>query len=58
MIKQEWIEKGFIDEKIPEGIDLKAEIRRMCEEKNAVILAHYYTDGAVQDVAIVLLLRS
>ena len=51
MIKQEWIEKGFIDEKIPEGIDLKAEIRRMCEEKNAVILAHYYTDGAVQDVA-------
>ncbi len=51
MIKQEWIEKGFIDERIPEGTDLKAEIRRMCEEKNAVVLAHYYTDGAVQDVA-------
>ena len=34
-----------------EGIDLNAEIRRMCKEKNAVILAHYYTDGAVQDIA-------
>ena len=51
MIKQEWIEKGFIDEVVPAGIDLKAEIRRLCEEKNAVVLAHYYTDGAVQDVA-------
>ena len=51
MIKQEWIEKGYINEAIPEGVDLKAEIRRLCEEKNAVVLAHYYTDGAVQDVA-------
>ena len=51
MIKQEWIEKGYINEAIPAGIDLKAEIRRLCEEKNAVVLAHYYTDGAVQDVA-------
>ena len=23
----------------------------MCEEKKAVILAHYYTDGCIQDVA-------
>ena len=30
---------------------LCSEIRRMCEEKNAVILAHYYTVGDVQDVA-------
>ena len=51
MIKQEWIDKGYINESIPENIDLKAEIRRLCEEKNAVVLAHYYTDGAVQDVA-------
>ena len=51
MIKQEWIEKGYICEAVPENIDLKAEIRRLCEEKNAVVLAHYYTDAAVQDVA-------
>jgi len=31
--------------------DLKAEIRRMCQEKGAIILAHYYTIGDVQDIA-------
>ncbi|WP_158249574.1 quinolinate synthase NadA, partial [Prevotella sp. MGM1] len=51
MIKKEWVEKGFIDEPAAVGTDLKAEIRRMCEEKNAVILAHYYTRGEIQDVA-------
>ena len=51
MIKEEWIEKGYIDEAVSAGVDLKAEIRRLCEEKNAVVLAHYYTDGTVQDVA-------
>ena len=40
-----------MDEPIPEGIDLKAEIRRMCKEKNAIILAHYYTEGVLQDIA-------
>lgn len=30
---------------------LKNEIRRLCKEKKAVILAHYYTVGEVQDVA-------
>ncbi|MBQ9651929.1 MAG: quinolinate synthase NadA [Prevotella sp.] len=30
---------------------LKDEIRRMCKEKDAVILAHYYTTGDIQEVA-------
>ena len=51
MLKKEWIKQGFIDEPVTEGTDLKAEIRRMCEEKKAVILAHYYTEGPVQEVA-------
>ena len=46
-----WKEKGFIDEPVEEDIDLKKEIRKMCEEKNAIILAHYYTVGEIQDVA-------
>ena len=50
-IKDSWKNKGYIDEPIPEGIDLAAAIRQMCKEKNAVILAHYYTEGALQDVA-------
>lgn len=30
---------------------IKEEIRRMCREKNAIIMAHYYTDGEIQDIA-------
>ena len=51
MLKTEWKEQGFIDEAAAEGLDLKAEIRRLCKEKNAIILAHYYTVGDIQDVA-------
>ena len=31
--------------------ELKAEIRKMCEEKDDIILAHYYTIGDIQDIA-------
>lgn len=51
MIDKKWLELGFIDEPVPENTDIKAEIRRMCKEKNAVIMAHYYTEGEVQDLA-------
>lgn len=51
MIKKEWVEKGFADEPVPADTDMKAEIRRLCKEKNAVIMAHYYTEGEVQDIA-------
>lgn len=30
---------------------LQAEIRQMCKEKNAVVLAHYYTTGDIQECA-------
>lgn len=38
---------GLIDS----SIDVVAEIKRLRKEKNAVILAHYYQDGAIQDIA-------
>ena len=50
-VKPHWTEKGYADEPIPEGIDLKTEIRRMAKEKNAVIMAHYYVSGEIQDLA-------
>lgn len=51
MVKNEWLKKGYVDEPISADINLAEEIRKICKEKNAVVLAHYYTDGAVQDVA-------
>lgn len=51
MKNEAWAAKGYADEPIPEGTDIKAEIRRMAKEKNAVIMAHYYTEGEVQDIA-------
>ena len=50
-VKNEWKKKGYIEEPVDESLDLKAEIRRMAKEKDAVILAHYYTRGEIQEVA-------
>ena len=51
MVKKEWIEKGFADEPIADTINLKEAIRQLAEEKNAIIMAHYYTEPDVQDIA-------
>ena len=50
-MKEEWKAKGFIDEPVDESLDLKQEIRRLCREKDAIILAHYYTMPEIQDIA-------
>lgn len=42
---------GYVDEEVPDGIDLVAEIKRLKKEKNAVILGHYYTIPEVQDIS-------
>lgn len=50
-IKESWKAKGFVDEPVPADLDLAAEIRRLAREKNAIILAHYYQEGPIQEIA-------
>ena len=45
------ISRGYVDAPIDEKVDIVAEIKRMKEEKNAVILAHYYQESAIQEIA-------
>jgi quinolinate synthase len=44
-------EIGYLDVDIDVSIDLFAEIERIKKEKNAIVLAHYYQEPDIQDVA-------
>ncbi len=45
------VEKGYVDEPIQDGIDLREEILRLKRERNAVIMAHYYQREEIQQLA-------
>ena len=42
---------GFLDLSVDPAVDLASEIARLKRKKNAVVLAHYYQEAEIQDVA-------
>ena len=42
---------AMTEAEIDPTLDLEAEINRLRKERNAIILAHYYQDGEIQDLA-------
>lgn len=45
------ISHGFVEKKIDPALDLFEEINHLKKEKNAIILAHYYQNADIQDIA-------
>jgi quinolinate synthase len=49
--KSEMLKDGYVNVKVKDEIDIVKEINKLRKDKNAVILAHYYQEADIQDIA-------
>lgn len=51
MKNEKWLKTGFVNAPVDKNIDLNVAIRQLKKQKNAIVLAHYYQTGEIQDIA-------
>ncbi len=50
-VKESWLKKGFVDEPIESIENIEEAFHKLKKEKNAVLMAHYYQNDSIQDIA-------
>ncbi len=50
-LKENWLKKGFVDEPIEDIENLEQAFLKLKKEKNAVLMAHFYQEDKIQDIA-------
>lgn len=50
-LNNSWLKSGYVTEPVSEGLNFKEEIFKLKEEKNVLIMAHYYQNSEIQDIA-------